>query len=86
MNFIKVKNLKSGDIVDTSRSTGYTHSQISMVVSIDKSVDSRYLLNDIMTQTKILTINLISKRGISKIAFLENDKVQIIRSINEKVC
>ena len=80
MQTIKIKDLKKGDIIDTHKRTGYTFPCIGMVLSVsDRSNRSSWCL-----QTQIMTISIMSERGIANIAFLENDTIEVIRRMDEK--
>jgi len=81
----KVVNLNIGDVIDTSKMSGYTHPLISMVLKIEEEAD-KYLLNEKQEKIGLVWLILMSGRGgIRKLSCVENDIVEIIRRRDEKI-
>ena len=80
----KVVNLKIGDVIDTSKMSGYTHPVISMVLDIEAD-ETRYLINNKYEKIRLLWLVLLSgERGIRRFSCVENDIVEILGRKYEK--
>ena len=81
----KVVNLKIGDVIDTSKMSGYTHPIISMVLKIETH-EGKYLINSKQEKINLLWLVLLCGRGrVRKLSCVENDIVEIIRRSDEKI-
>jgi len=81
----KVVNLNIGDVIDTSKMSGYTHAIISMVLKIETD-EAKYLINSRKEKITLLWLTLLSGRGrVKKLSCVENDIVEIIRRSDEKI-